>query len=43
MAHAIKHKKFAHEEAAERLIVKLLLSPSFNGNAREIEKARLID
>ena len=43
MSHAIKNKKFAHEQAAERLIVKLLLRPSLNGNAREIEKARLID
>ena len=43
MSHAIKNKKFAHEQAAERLIVKLLLSPSLNGNAWEIEKARLID
>ena len=43
MCHAIRNKKFAHEQAAERLIVKLLLSPSLNGNAREIEKARLID
>ena len=43
MSHAIKNKKFAHEQAAERLIVKLLLRPSLNGNAWEIEKARLID
>jgi hypothetical protein len=43
MSHAIKNKKFAHEQAAERLIVKLHLSPSLNGNAQEIEKARLID
>lgn len=43
MAHALKHKKFEHEEAAERLIVKLLLNPNLVGNARENEKARLID
>ena len=43
MSHAIKHKKFAHEEAAERLIVKLLLNPILVGNMRENEKARLID
>ena len=43
MSHAIKNKKFAHEQAAERLIVKLLLNPSLTGKSREIEKARLID
>ena len=43
MSHAIKNKKFAHEQAAERLIVKLLLRPSLNGNAQEIERATLID
>ena len=43
MSHAIKNKKFACKQAAERLIVKLLLNPSLTGNSREIEKARLID
>jgi hypothetical protein len=43
MSHAIKNKKFAHEQAAERLIMKLLLNPSLIDNAWEIEKARLID
>mgnify|MGYP006201000185 CR=1 FL=1 len=43
MSHAIKNKKFSHEQAAERLIMKLLLNPSLTGNPQEIEKARLID
>jgi hypothetical protein len=43
MSHTIKNKKFAHKQAAERLILKLLLNPSLIGNAQEIEKARLID
>ena len=43
MSHAIKNKKFVHEQAAESLIVKLLLNPSLTGNLQEIEKARLID
>jgi hypothetical protein len=43
VSHATKNKKFAHKQAAERLIMKLLLNPSLIGNAREIEKARLID
>ncbi len=43
MSHAIKNKKFAHKQAAERLIVKLLLNSSMIGNPWEIEKARLID
>jgi hypothetical protein len=43
MAHAISNREFAHEAAAERLIVKLILNPTLVGPEREAEKARLID
>ncbi len=43
MSHAIKNKKFAHKQAAERLIVKLFLNVNLTGNSREVEKARLIN
>ena len=43
MAHAIANREYAHEAAAERLIVKLILNPTLVGSEREVEKARLID
>ena len=43
MAHAIANCEFAHEAAAERLIVKLILNPTLVGPEQEAEKARLID
>ena len=42
MSHAIKNKKFAHKQAAERLIVKLFVNENLTGNSWEAEKARLI-
>jgi hypothetical protein len=43
MEHVINNKTLAHDEAAERLITKLLLDPSLAGNARTQERANLID
>ena len=43
MEHAINNKTLAHDEAAERLITKLLLDPSLVGNTRTTERAKLID
>ena len=43
MAHAIANCEFAHELAAEKLIVKLILNPTLVGPEQEAEKARLID
>jgi hypothetical protein len=43
MEHAIENKTLAHDEAAERLITKLLLDPSLVGNERTVERAKLID
>ncbi len=43
MAHSIEHKSIAHDQAAERLITKLILNPSLVGNERSIERAKLID
>jgi hypothetical protein len=41
--HAIESKTLAHDEAAERLITKLLLDPSLVGNQRMVERAKLIN
>ena len=43
MAHSIEHKSIKHDEAAERLITKLILNPSLVGTPRNIERAKLID
>ena len=43
MEQVIGNKTLAHDEAAERLITKLLLDPSLVGNARTQERAKLID
>ena len=43
MEHVIDKKTLAHDEAAERLITKLLLDPSLVGSARTQERANLID
>ena len=42
MSHAVENKIFACKQAAERLIVKLLLNVNLTGNSRKVEKARLI-
>jgi hypothetical protein len=43
MEHAIDNKTLAHDEAAERLITKLLLEPSLVCNRRTLERAKLFD
>jgi hypothetical protein len=43
MEHAVENKTLTHDEAAERLIMKLLLDPSLVGNKRTVERAKLID
>jgi hypothetical protein len=42
MAHSIEHKTIRHDEAAERLITKLILNPSLVGTKRNNERAMLI-
>lgn len=43
MAHAVDNKTYEHDEAAERLITKLVVDPTLVGNAWTVERARLID
>jgi hypothetical protein len=43
MAHSVEHKTIEHDEAAERLITKLILDPSLVGTERNNERANLID
>jgi hypothetical protein len=43
MEHAVEHKSLQHDEAAERLITKLLLDPALVGDERKVQRARLID
>jgi hypothetical protein len=43
MSHAIDNKTIEHDQAAERLITKLILNPTLVGNERNNERAKLID
>jgi hypothetical protein len=43
MAHAIDIKTFKHDQAAKRLITKLILNPNLVGIKRSNERAKLID
>ena len=43
MENAITNKLEVHDEAAERLITKLILDPTLVGNERTIQRAKLID
>jgi hypothetical protein len=43
MEHAINNKTLVHDEAAEKLITKLLLNISLVGNMRTLEKSKLVD
>jgi hypothetical protein len=43
MAHAIDNKKIEHDQAAKRLITKLILNPTLVGTERSNERANLID
>jgi len=42
MTHSIEHKTIKHDEAAERLITKLILNPSLVGTKRNNERVKLI-
>jgi hypothetical protein len=43
MSHAIDNKSIKHDQAAERLITKLILNPTLVGTKRNNERAKLID
>ena len=43
MSHAIDNKSIKHDQAAERLITKLILNPTLVGTERNNERAKLID
>jgi hypothetical protein len=43
MAHAIDNKMIEHDQAAKRLITKLILNPTLVGNERNNERAKLIN
>jgi hypothetical protein len=43
MENAITNKLEVHDEAAERLITKLILDPALVGNERTVQRAKLID
>ncbi len=43
MAHAINNKTIEHDQAAKRLITKLILNPTLVGTKRSNERAKLID
>jgi hypothetical protein len=43
MAHVIDNKTIEHDQAAERLITKLILNPTLVGTERNNERAKLID
>jgi hypothetical protein len=43
MENAITNKLEIHDEAAERLITKLILDPALVGNERTVQRAKLID
>jgi hypothetical protein len=43
MAHAIENKSLLHDNAAERLITKLIIDRTKVGNNRRQERAKLID
>jgi hypothetical protein len=43
MAHAVEHKTINHDQAAERLITKLILNPTLVGTKRNNERAKLIN
>ena len=43
MEHAVNNKEQIHDDAAERLITKLLLNPDLVGNDKTVERAKLID
>ena len=43
MLHAIDNKSINHDQAAERLITKLILNPTLVGRERNNERAKLID
>ena len=43
MSHAIDNKSIMHDQAAERLITKLILNPTLVGSERDNERAKLID
>jgi len=43
MSHAIDNKSIMHDQAAERLITKLILNPTLVGSKRDNERAKLID
>ncbi len=43
MSHAIDNKTIEHDQAAERLITKLILNPTLVGSERNNERAKLID
>jgi hypothetical protein len=42
MTHSIENKTIKHDEAAKRLITKLILNPSLVGTKRNNERAKLI-
>lgn len=43
MAHGVENQTIEHEQAVERLIAKLILSPTLVGTERRTEEARLIN
>jgi len=43
MSHALDNKSIKHDQAAERLITKLILNPTLVGSERNNERAKLID
>ena len=43
MSHAIDNKSIKHDQAAERLITKLILNQTLVGSERNNERAKLID
>ncbi len=43
MAHAVEHKTINHDQAAERLITKLILNPTLVGTERNNVRVNLID
>ena len=43
MSHVIDNKSIKHDQAAERLITKLILNPNLVGSERNNERAKLID
>ena len=43
MSHAIDNKSIKHDQAAERLITKLILNPTLVGSEKNNERAKLID